>query len=190
MVDDLERGSGGGGGGNGGAGGEEREKEDDEEVPEEMRRVEQSTGIPPILLIHSENDEVVPLEHGKTLYANASAACSDRECEFWIVPDTHHIGAYFQTPMEYNRRVVGFFDRAFSSSDAGDVARTHSSGRASRCLLSRHVRPEPAPNANVAPLLAVIPVILREAELELEVEAVPSRVNEPLSKDIWPASKF
>eukprot|EP00939_MAST-03C_sp_MAST-3C-sp1_P004179 g4179.t1 len=90
---------------------------DQDEIEESGVAPRTSAALPPMLIIHSENDEVVPIEHGKALYANA--ACPNRDCEFWIVPDTHHIGAYFETPMEYNRRVVGFFDRAFSCPEAG-----------------------------------------------------------------------
>ena len=72
-----------------------------------------SSNHPPLLLIHAEDDETVPLDHGRTLFEKA--AVSDKE--IWVVPNTQHIGAYFRMPLEYSKRVVQFYDRTLGDDD-------------------------------------------------------------------------
>jgi len=66
----------------------------------------------PLFLIHSQNDEIVPVEHARDLFENAQTADKD----LWVV-EGHHIGAYFESPMEYSRRVIAFFDRTLVDPD-------------------------------------------------------------------------
>ena len=61
---------------------------------------------PPCLIIHSANDGIVPLSHGRRLFE----AAKSKDKRLWIVPETEHLGAYFASRAEYSRRLVSFFD--------------------------------------------------------------------------------
>ena len=62
---------------------------------------------PPLLLIHSADDGLVPLSHARKLFDQAQ---SDKK-ELWVVPSIEHLGAYFSAnKYEYTRRLVAFFD--------------------------------------------------------------------------------
>jgi fermentation-respiration switch protein FrsA (DUF1100 family) len=58
----------------------------------------------PILFIHGEADDFVPVSMARELYE--AAAC---EKELWIVPGAAHAMAYYVNPGEYIRRVRGFY---------------------------------------------------------------------------------
>ena len=61
----------------------------------------------PILFIHGQADEAVPVEHSLRLF---QAAANPRS-EVWVVPDAAHVGSYLTRPEEYMERVTTFFNR-------------------------------------------------------------------------------
>ena len=73
-----------------------------------MRALEMS-GLP-VLLIHGERDELVPLVNFRLL----SRAIESGPGETWLVPDAGHTDAYRERPEEYTRRVVDFFERTLA----------------------------------------------------------------------------
>ena len=60
----------------------------------------------PILLIHGEDDRIVPVEHARHLYDVAGESK-----ELWITAGTPHCGTYFDNREHYVRKVSDFFDR-------------------------------------------------------------------------------
>ncbi len=60
----------------------------------------------PILLIHGEDDRIVPVEHARQLYDVAG-----EPKELWITAGTPHCGTYFDNREHYVRKVSDFFDR-------------------------------------------------------------------------------
>jgi fermentation-respiration switch protein FrsA (DUF1100 family) len=64
----------------------------------------------PLLLIHTEGDPTVPLEHAFRLRAASPHAAT----EVWVVPSTEHARAYKTAPQEYIRRVGDYFLSRFS----------------------------------------------------------------------------
>jgi dipeptidyl aminopeptidase/acylaminoacyl peptidase len=60
----------------------------------------------PILLIHGDEDETVPVHHALMLYAAAG-----EPKELWQLPGVGHVGAYFADRREYVSRVTTFFER-------------------------------------------------------------------------------
>mmetsp|Transcript_7234 Transcript_7234/g.12967 ORF Transcript_7234/g.12967 Transcript_7234/m.12967 type:complete len:349 (-) Transcript_7234:1645-2691(-) len=65
----------------------------------------------PLLVVHSEDDSVVPLTHGYEIYSKSGTLPEEKS--FVVVKDTEHIGSYFLDEKEYSRRIVGFFDKCF-----------------------------------------------------------------------------
>ncbi len=66
----------------------------------------------PLLVIHGDADEVVPIENGKTLF---EAAAEPKQ--FWLVPGGKHIEAFFRrSPYagEFRPRLVKFLDEALA----------------------------------------------------------------------------
>ncbi len=67
----------------------------------------------PVLLIHGEEDEVVPVSHARLL-AKASGsrfrADEDLPSNVWLVPEAGHLEAYRNASDEYAGRVAEFFD--------------------------------------------------------------------------------
>ncbi len=61
----------------------------------------------PVLLIQEQDDPVIASESAERLY---QAAGEPREK--WIVAGRGHLNLYARQPAEYERRVIGFFDRA------------------------------------------------------------------------------
>ncbi|CAA9267623.1 MAG: hypothetical protein AVDCRST_MAG77-3744 [uncultured Chloroflexi bacterium] len=61
----------------------------------------------PLLLIHGEDDEVVPASHARRIAAAAGNA--GVSLETWFVPDCDHCGAYFLDRPRYCGRVAAFF---------------------------------------------------------------------------------
>ncbi|WP_158738729.1 alpha/beta hydrolase [Alteribacillus sp. YIM 98480] len=61
----------------------------------------------PLLIIHGEDDELVPTEMASRIY---EAAGGDKE--LWIVPDTGHIKAYHTEPQEFEKRLKDFITAA------------------------------------------------------------------------------
>jgi len=62
----------------------------------------------PILFIHGELDDTVPVAHAYSLYEAAGNPLD----ELWIVPDVGHVEAYIIYPEDYMDRVTAFFDDA------------------------------------------------------------------------------
>ena len=60
----------------------------------------------PILFIHGELDETVPLEHAYRL----QDASQNPESQLWVVPEAGHVRAYITHPEEYISRITTFFD--------------------------------------------------------------------------------
>ena len=60
----------------------------------------------PVLFIHGDADQTIPVEHARRLYR---AADNPRD-ELWIVPGAGHTQAYNTEPAEYIDRVAAFFD--------------------------------------------------------------------------------
>jgi fermentation-respiration switch protein FrsA (DUF1100 family) len=61
----------------------------------------------PLLLIHGEEDETVPVRHAQLLFD----AAGDPK-QLWRLPGVGHVGAYFADRPEYVRRVTAFFSDA------------------------------------------------------------------------------
>lgn len=57
----------------------------------------------PILLIHGLRDDSIPPEHSRIL------AAADPKAELWLVPGAGHTSASSADPVEFRRRVLGFF---------------------------------------------------------------------------------
>jgi len=60
------------------------------------------SGIP-ILIIHGNADEVIPLKHGRLLYESAS-----EPKDLWIIPDGKHTAA--TTQKSYRTKLIKYFD--------------------------------------------------------------------------------
>jgi len=63
----------------------------------------------PLMIIHSENDVVCPIEHGRKIYQNSHSEHKG----WWTVEQVEHCGGFFQDPTGYIRRVSRFLDDAF-----------------------------------------------------------------------------
>ena len=59
----------------------------------------------PVLVIHGEADERIPVEHGRRVYESAPAGS-----ELWLVPDAGHVEAYELQPREYERRLLAYLE--------------------------------------------------------------------------------
>ncbi|MFC1919477.1 alpha/beta hydrolase [Chloroflexota bacterium] len=62
----------------------------------------------PILFIHGEKDETVPVEHAYRLYE----ASQNPENQLWVVPDAGHVGSYVLHPEQYIDNITAFFGTA------------------------------------------------------------------------------
>ncbi len=62
----------------------------------------------PVLLIHGTSDELVPVRHA---YMLQKAGANDPNLQLWIVPNACHTCAFRQSPAEYSKRVLAFFDQ-------------------------------------------------------------------------------
>lgn len=60
----------------------------------------------PLLLIHGENDTLIPLAHAYQLYAAAG-----EPKQLWVVDGVEHCGAYFADRRAYVERVAQFFEQ-------------------------------------------------------------------------------
>ncbi len=67
----------------------------------------------PILLVHSEDDDLIPFSHAQQIAAEAKAC--DVPLETYFVKGGTHCGAYGVNPREYNRHV-----RTFLLNNLGD----------------------------------------------------------------------
>lgn len=57
----------------------------------------------PLLLIHGDQDELIPLQHGENLHKAYPSS------ELWVVKGANHAGSYETSPREYQRKVGTFF---------------------------------------------------------------------------------
>ncbi len=75
-----------------------------------IKPIEVVSGIAPrpVLFIHGELDDTVPLEHAYRL----QEASENPHSQLWVVPETAHVRAYVAQPEEYIDRVTAFFDTA------------------------------------------------------------------------------
>lgn len=60
----------------------------------------------PILIMHAGNDEMIPSDSGHRLYQAAR-----EPKELWSVPGVAHVDFRQAVPIEYKRRLIGFFQR-------------------------------------------------------------------------------
>ena len=60
----------------------------------------------PILFIHGELDETVPLEHAYRLHQ----ASQNPQNQLWVVPEAGHVSSYVNYPEEYMNKITTFFD--------------------------------------------------------------------------------
>jgi len=60
----------------------------------------------PILFIHGELDDTVPLEHAYRL----QQASQNPENQLWVVPEAGHARSYITYPEEYINKITAFFD--------------------------------------------------------------------------------
>jgi len=70
----------------------------------------------PLLLIHGEDDVLVPIHHAELLYEAAG-----EPKELWRLPGVGHVGAYFADRPAYVASVTGFFRQALLARDADSV---------------------------------------------------------------------
>ncbi len=61
----------------------------------------------PILFIHGELDDTVPLEHAYRL----QQASQNPENQLWVVPEAGHVRSYVTYPEEYINKITAFFNR-------------------------------------------------------------------------------
>ncbi len=65
----------------------------------------QRIGPRPVLIIHGQQDHLIPESEAEQLKAALPSA------EMWIVPGVDHAGAYRADPATYTQRVADFFDK-------------------------------------------------------------------------------
>ncbi len=59
----------------------------------------------PILLICGTADRTIPCRHARRIFH-----CAIGPKQLWVVPNAGHTGAYGAAPLEFQRRVLGFFN--------------------------------------------------------------------------------
>ena len=59
----------------------------------------------PVLFIHGELDEVVPLQYAYRL----QRASENAQNQLWVVPEAGHVRAYVTQPENYMNRITAFF---------------------------------------------------------------------------------
>jgi fermentation-respiration switch protein FrsA (DUF1100 family) len=64
----------------------------------------------PLLIIHGSHDKLIPVSHGRALYAQAG-----EPKELWICDGVEHCGTYFCDRAAYVDRVIGFLNRHFEA---------------------------------------------------------------------------
>jgi alpha-beta hydrolase superfamily lysophospholipase len=63
----------------------------------------------PLLIIHGEEDEAIPVDHARRLREAAGPTA-----QLWLVPGAVHVGGYFGDRSAYVDRVASFFREAFA----------------------------------------------------------------------------
>jgi dipeptidyl aminopeptidase/acylaminoacyl peptidase len=67
----------------------------------------------PVLIIHGETDERIPVEQGRRVYEAAPAGS-----ELWILPEVEHADGFPEQPDEYVRRVTMYLIARFGLSES------------------------------------------------------------------------
>jgi pimeloyl-ACP methyl ester carboxylesterase len=67
--------------------------------------------MPPVMLIHASNDELIPEASANKLFA-ALSKNSINQNELWITEDAGHTGSYMKNPTLYMQKVISFLDKA------------------------------------------------------------------------------
>ncbi len=75
----------------------------------EPRRATGRLGNRPVLLIHANGDNMIPVEQAQEL---AEAGADDPNLQLWIVPSVGHVSSFSASEDEYAERVFHFFDNA------------------------------------------------------------------------------
>ena len=78
-------------------------------------------GQVPLLLIHAENDDVVPVSHAHAIFKAAAVPPQDKRLV--VVQHCHHIGCFFRDRPGYKKLLTRFFDDAFARAEAESGAR-------------------------------------------------------------------
>ncbi len=81
-----------------------------------LRVVDKLAGRP-LLLIHGTDDDMIPVSHGRRLYAAAR-----EPKELWLAPGANHCGAYFLDRPAYCQRVTAFFTAGLAGEQAQGTA--------------------------------------------------------------------
>jgi dipeptidyl aminopeptidase/acylaminoacyl peptidase len=83
----------------------------------DMTEISPARAIPrsdtPVLVIHGEDDSVIPVEHARLLGRAIGASCDeidDGNESVWIVPEAGHTGAFRTQPKAYITRLVKFYE--------------------------------------------------------------------------------
>ncbi len=63
----------------------------------------------PLLLIHGESDQSIPMEEGKRLHRQANPPK-----ELWLVPQAEHVGSFYLERERYVARILEFFRKALA----------------------------------------------------------------------------
>jgi dipeptidyl aminopeptidase/acylaminoacyl peptidase len=66
-----------------------------------------------MLLIHSKNDDIIPVENSIELYQTYSAL-NPSGAEFWMTETEGHISAYKENKDKYLEKVFAFMDKVYS----------------------------------------------------------------------------
>ncbi len=78
----------------------------------------------PLLLIHGDDDGMIPISHAHRLFAAAH-----EPKELWIAPGANHCGAYFLDRPAYCQRVINFFAQGLERQEpAGTSLRQAAAG--------------------------------------------------------------
>lgn len=67
----------------------------------------------PVLLIHSKNDDVIPVEDSRTLYSIISFDKSSRS-GYWETDGEGHLGSFTSYPREYMEKVLSFLEKEYA----------------------------------------------------------------------------
>ena len=74
----------------------------------EPRQAIAQLGDRPVLLIHSDVDNLIPTSE---VYELQEAGSANPNLELWVAPGSGHVTAFADNREEYVQRVIGFFDR-------------------------------------------------------------------------------
>lgn len=72
----------------------------------------------PLLVVHSEHDSVVPVAHGREIYAQS--ATSREHKSMFVVKGAEHVEGCFMDEKQYGRRIVAFLDKYMQGDKPAD----------------------------------------------------------------------